>query len=137
MPSPDPPPPPAPERRARPGPIGRLQAWCLYVLLVATGTLGGALGLVWLGARLGPLAPDPAAAHPLEPVVIGLVMAIAASGIGYVLLEVAGRALPALGSLLAPGLAAAAAWLGRRSPRERALWALAALACLGALAGAL
>ena len=65
--------------------IRRLQDWCLFLMLVSSGTLGGAMGLIWLSARLGPLAPDPDATHPMEPVVIGLVMAIAATGISYVL----------------------------------------------------
>jgi hypothetical protein len=110
--------------------IRRLQDWCLFLMLVSSGTLAGAMGLIWLSARLGPLAPDPDATHPMEPVVIGLVMATAATGISYVLLEFAARLLPPARAF-ALRLRKA---LSRLSPRARLVWAVAALAVLGLVA---
>lgn len=106
--------------------IARLQGLCLYVLLVCTGTLGAALCLLWIGARIAPL-PDHSGPHPMEPVVIGLVMGLAGSGIAYVLLEFAARLLPASRA----AAARLAAGLSRLSPRGRLAWGVAALACTG------
>jgi hypothetical protein len=120
--------------------IRRLQDWCLYLLLVSAGTLFGAMVLIWVGARLGPLAPDPGGPHPMERVVVGLVMAIAATGISYVLLEFAARLLPPLHAATRSLHAAtrrARALVGRLSPRGRVLWGIAALALTGLLLDAL
>ena len=113
--------------------IRRLQDLCLYLFLVSAGTLAGAMVLIWIGARLGPLAPDPGAPHPMEMVVVGLVMAIAATGISYVLLEFAARLLPPMHALTCR----AVALYGRLSPRGRVLWGVAVLACAGLLLDAL
>ncbi len=112
--------------------IGRLQQICAYVFLVSAGTLAAALFLVRLFAWLGLPAGAPGEeAGAMARVVVGLVMALTGSAIGWVALAfLAG---------IAPGARRGAAWLGRRASGrgrgEIALWGGAALAALGLLAG--
>ena len=111
--------------------IERLQRLCAYVFLVSAGTLAAALFLVRLSAWLGLPAGAPEGTGPMVRVVVGLVMALTGSAVGWVALAfLAG---------IAPGARRGAAWIGRRasgrSRGEIALWGGAALAALGLVAG--
>jgi hypothetical protein len=111
--------------------IDRLQRLCAYVFLVAAGTLAAALVLIRAAVWLGLPQVPPGDTDPMVRVVVGLVMALTASGVLWVALAfLAG---------MAPGLGMAARFLRRRaegrSHAELVLWCGAALAALGLVAG--
>jgi hypothetical protein len=111
--------------------IDRLKRLCAYVFLVSAGTLAAALVLIRTQAWLGMPPAAPGETDPMVRVVVGLVMALTASGLSWVALAfLAG---------MAPGLRRATDVLQRlaegRGKVELALWGGAALAMLGLLAG--
>jgi hypothetical protein len=111
--------------------IDRLQRFCAYVFLVSAGTLTAALVLIRAEAWLGLPPASPGETSLMEPVVVGLVMALTYSGLAWVALAfLAG---------MTPRLRRATDTLRRhaegRNRAELALWGGAALAALGLLAG--
>lgn len=113
--------------------IARLQRWCAYLFLVCAGTLAAALVIIRLTAWLGLPPPDPSETGPMIAIIVGLVMALTALGVAWILLAI----LAEYAVDLRPVLARARTALARQERRALALWACAALAALGLLAGTL